>query len=192
MWFSLGFKQTISTIGQYPALILLPAFSFWTVGPMSSVLCFHGETCKSKNEDISNNLCLGKSKTVGISYLHTWINVGLTTLGQFSLACLCLPKSFWTDYDKHELRSILNCSLPFLFSVIVMILIQLLSPCKNVCFLTDRTLLDVENPFKITHFQENWQTHSRLKSKCVKFGLVPFFTFLALLIPGYFFFGVGY
>ena len=184
MWLSLGFKQTISTIGQYPALILLPAFSFWTVGPMSSVLCFHGETCKSKNEEISNNSCLGKSKTVGISYLHTWINVGLTTLGQFSLACLCLPKSFWTENDWDELLSILNCSLPFLFSVIVMILIQLLSPCKNGCLSMDRTLLDVENPFKIIHFQENWRTQSRLKSNFVKFGLVPFFTFLALSIPG--------
>lgn len=153
----------------------MPAFSFWTVGPMSS-----------SNIIISYNSCCGKSKTVGVSYLHSWINVGLTTLGQFSLACLCLPKSFWTDYDWNDFISVFVCSLPFLFSVIVMILIQLLSPCKNVCFSTDRTLLNVENPFKTTHLQENfyWYTYSRLRTNVVKFGLVPFFTFLAFSIPG--------
>ena len=147
----------------------MPAFSFWTVGPLTSA-----------NIIISNNLCCGKCKTIGVSYLHTWINVGLTTLGQFSLACLCLPKSFWTNYDKDDLITIFLCSSPFLFSVILMILIQLLSPCKNVCFSTDRTLLDVENLHTITHLKEN---HSRINTNVVKFGLVPFFTFLAISIP---------
>ena len=147
----------------------MPAFSFWTVGHLTSA-----------NIIISNNLCCEKCKTIGVSYLHTWINVGLTTLGQFSLACLCLPKSFWTNYDKDDLITIFLCSSPFLFSVILMILIQLLSPCKNVCFSTDRTLLDVENLHKNHPFERKSFPHQQ---KCCKIWTNAVFYFSSTFNP---------
>lgn len=90
------------------------------------------------------------------------MNVGLTLVGQISL-----PFIFY-DETTHHGRSvhinsgikILIISLPFLISVILLLLIQILDHRKTGCCskLTERTLLNVENIFEIIYFKELQQS----------------------------------
>ena len=74
MWASIGFKKTIKTITQFPALILTPIFSYWVFGPMESKSC--------------SNLCCRENSRLGLSFFHTWINAGLTIVGQIIFSYL--------------------------------------------------------------------------------------------------------
>ena len=63
----------------------MPAFSFWVIGPMPELLHF-AERTSTLTVTIQNSVKnWGENKKIGISYLHTWINVGLTLLCEFLL-----------------------------------------------------------------------------------------------------------
>ena len=66
---SIGIKKTLQIVIQFPALILTPAFSQWVIAPIESY-------------SFTNLFCGGSSR-LGVSFLHTWINAGITLVGQY-------------------------------------------------------------------------------------------------------------
>ena len=146
MWASIGFKETIKTITQFPALILTPLFSYWVFGPMETKSC--------------SNLCCQENSRLGLSFFHTWINAGLTIVGQIIFSYLFFD----------ILGSGIRCSSCFsyypiaiilhVFCVILLLLIHFLSQsncCNSSCCdeITQRTLLDVQNPNEVIIFEQN-------------------------------------
>ena len=147
MWASIGFKETIKTIIQFPALILTPMFSYWVFGPIESKSC--------------SNLCCRENSRLGLSFLYTWINAGLTIVGQIIFTYL------FYDILDNDLCKDNGCGFPYyaiaiilhVFCVILLLLIQFLSQC-NCCNssccdeITQRTLLDVQNPNEVILFKQ--------------------------------------
>ena len=145
MWASIGFKKTIKTITQFPALILTPMFSYWVFGPIESTSC--------------SNLCCRENSRLGLSFFHTWINAGLTIVGQIIFAYLF--------FDSLNGDGLCYCGFPIyalaitlhVFCVILLLLIQILSQynccCNSSCCneITHRTLLDVQNPNEVIVFK---------------------------------------
>ena len=142
MWASIGFKKTIKTITQFPALILTPIFSYWVFGPIESTT-----SC--------SNLCCHENSRLGLSFFHTWINAGLTIVGQIVFTYLFFDiLNTGGSFPVYALAII-----PHVFCVILLLLIQFLSQC-NCCNspccneITHRTLLDVQNPNEVIVFEQ--------------------------------------
>ena len=119
MWASIGFKKTIKTITQFPALILTPIFSYWVFGPMESKSC--------------SNLCCRENSRLGLSFFHTWINAGLTIVGQiiFTFLFYDILKQDDIGMPLYAIAIILH-----VFCVILLLLIQFLSQyncCNSSC-----------------------------------------------------------
>ena len=142
MWASIGFRKTLKTIVNFPAIILTPAFSYWVFGPVESFRC--------------PTWCRGGNSNLGVSFIHTWINVGLTVLGQVIFA-------IYTLAYRHQMLNFVVFSLPLhTLSIIMLILLQFLQKC-NCCTccttgccesITQRTLLDVDNPLEKIDFPQ--------------------------------------
>ena len=71
-----GFKNTAKLVWQYPAMILTPIFTFWTMGP--------------KKTTSTTTSCCGRWSSndmrIGVSYFYTFLNCFITMCG--SLFCL--------------------------------------------------------------------------------------------------------
>ena len=92
---------------------------------------------------------------LGVSFLHTWINVAITIAGQVSFALII---------DPHLLDAVVVLSmtvLPFqAISIIMLILVQILHRCRccgccnsDCCNpITERTLLNVDDPLEQIFF----------------------------------------
>ena len=147
MWASIGFRKTLKTVINFPAIILTPAFSYWVFGPVEAFSC--------------QTWCRGGNSRLGLSFLHTWINFTITVSGQLVFVILIEPRT--------GLINFLIFSLPFhIFGAIFLILLQFLQKC-NCCTccttgccesITQQTLLDVDNPLeKIEGKQTNNEEH---------------------------------
>ena len=167
MWTSIGFRKTLKTVVNFPAIILTPAFSYFVFGPIKSFSCPTG--CRGSNSRLGASF-------LRPSFLHTWINVGLTLLGQVIFVLIVdLSK---TDHTKGFLFVSLPLMLgqspstgtsstifsipPHILSIIMLILLQFLEKC-NCCTcctssccesITQRTLLNVDNPLEKIEFQQ--------------------------------------
>ena len=62
---SFGSKRTFKLIRNYPQLILTPAFTVFTFGPVKPIRCSITSCCKE---------CSGNGK-ITLSYMYSWINV---------------------------------------------------------------------------------------------------------------------
>ena len=160
LWTSRGFKETITIIGQFPGILLTPVFSFWVIGPISKLKCCVAETETTTN---STNSCWGNKK-IGVSYVHTWINVVLT------LSCEFLVLNFFGfAFNLVEMISGIS-SFYFWTPFYILIGLCLSSLCiiqsgehclsKFVPSLTERTLLNFDNPFEIIRLCEQRETMS--------------------------------
>ena len=120
---------------------MTPAFSYWVFGPVEAFSC--------------PTWCRGGNSRLGLSFLHSWINFTITVLGQLVFFILILPRTGLIDF--------LIFSLTFhIFGAIFLILLQFLQKC-NCCTcctagccesITQRTLLDVDNPLEKIEFQQ--------------------------------------
>lgn len=144
----------------------MPAFSFWVVGPIGKLNCLVKRTYSIETSRHVTNLCWSKHNKIGISYLHTWINVGLTLSSEFLLIGYTVNFEF-----KYYFSSIFQLQNLFLFAFVLLILaslfllclIQLLDYCNRVTErnypslfkfvpnITERTLLNFDDPFEIIH-----------------------------------------
>ena len=81
-----GFKNTAKLVWQYPAMILTPIFSCWTMGP--------------KKTNSTNKSCCGcwssNDMRIGVSYFYTFLNCLMTICG--SLFC------FFITHQKIDSR----------------------------------------------------------------------------------------
>ena len=145
MWASIGFQRTIKTIANFPAIILTPVFSYWVFGPIEGFSC--------------PTWCRGGNSNLGVSFLHTWINAGLTVYGQLMFVTIVFLNSNGDSiYIMFAVYS-LPCHI---LSIIMLILLQCLQKC-NCCTccttgcctsITQRTLLNVDNPLEKIEFQQ--------------------------------------
>ena len=144
MWASIGFQKTLKTVGNFPAIVLTPAFSYWVFGPVEVFSC--------------PTWCGGGNSRLGVSFLHTWINVGLTVLGQLIISILV-----FNENEGLIVVIFATWALPLhIFSIIMLILLQCLQKCNcSVCCttgccesITQRTLLNVDNPLEKIEFQQ--------------------------------------
>ena len=157
----------------------MPAFSFWVVGPIGKLNCLVKRTYSIETSRHVTNLCWSKHDKIGISYLHTWINVGLTLSSEFlllgyipnfefehffSLIFQLLKRLFSGHIQLGESNySLLAFVLLIPASLFLLCLIQLLDYCnritkisypslfKFVPTVTERTLLNFDDPFEIIH-----------------------------------------
>ena len=144
----------------------MPAFSFWVIGPIGKLNCLVKRTYSIETSRHVTNFCWSKHNKIGISYLHTWINVGLTLSSEFLLIGYTVNFEF-----KYYFSSIFQLQNLFLFAFVLLILaslfllclIQLLDYCNRVTErnypslfkfvpnITERTLLNFDDPFEIIH-----------------------------------------
>ena len=157
----------------------MPAFSFWVVGPIGKLNCLVKRTYSIETGRDVTNLCWSKHKKIGISYLHTWINVGLTLSSEFLLIGYTVNFEFEHFFSSifQLLKELFSGQLQLdetnyaLFAYVSLIpaslfllcLIQLLDYCnrmtktsypslfKFVPTVTERTLLNFDDPFEIIH-----------------------------------------
>ena len=85
----LGLRNTLSIIWNYPAIILSPLISHWTIGPTS----FPESSQCSLNFQHNN-----KSKFISVSFRHTWVTFLLSTLGGTVYCILCVPFKNVTNF----------------------------------------------------------------------------------------------
>ena len=147
MWTSLGFRKALKTATQYPAMIMTPAFSYWVFGPIESSL--------------KSTFCCSRTSRLGVSFLHSWINAGVTILGQIIFSLLCGGSS--RQYSGPPILNFVYFSLGFhIISVLTLALIQLLERCdKDSCCISScckstiqRTVLDVDDPSRQIFFRQ--------------------------------------
>ena len=118
MCFTVGFQKTIKAIRRFPAIILMPIVTFWVVGPATTQFL----TLK----------CYGaKNSVLAVSFLFTWINIGITITSQLILFFIYVFPLFNMnfDYDAEMCLNVLICCtlagfLLMLFSIALVLLIQ--------------------------------------------------------------------
>ena len=80
-------EKTLKTVWQFPAIFLLPAFSYWVIGPNSKLCC-----------------CGRSNKKLSVSFFHSWINILVTISGQYLLFRLMIE-----HYRLFLIRSFYSC-----------------------------------------------------------------------------------
>ena len=74
--FSIGPIKTIKMVLKFPAYLITPMFSFWTMGLVSKNLfccCFCCFDCSDTAKKYHYN-----RRLIGISFWYTWINAGIS------------------------------------------------------------------------------------------------------------------
>ena len=67
---AIGIKKTFKILTTYPAIFLMPVFSYWTIGPVKTVSTI----------TFPFNCFDYKRRYLGVSYWHTWINTLITMI----------------------------------------------------------------------------------------------------------------
>ena len=144
----------------------MPAFSYWTVGPI--------------DEYSTSKWCFGSGKELGISYFHTWINCGITMISQIFHGGFIFKHGFTGVFIFKPGKLILGhlaffgiYCLPFhVFSMIMLVLVQYLDhwKCCNKS-ITKRSLLNIDNPLE-TIFLEEKAKKGRVANYCCMITLI--------------------
>ena len=74
--FSIGPIKTIKMVLKFPAYLITPMFSFWTMGLVSKNLfccCFCCFDCSDTAKKYHYN-----RRLIGVSFWYTWINAGIS------------------------------------------------------------------------------------------------------------------
>ena len=122
---------------KFPALILTPMFSSWTVGPSGTSTACCGR-------------CNGQNNHLKVSFRQTWTNVLITTTGA---AIYCFV--FLNPRSNYELFGIIFLPIYLLGAVFPLLLLQFLDKCKKCCCtccmpcfpVLNVTTLDVDEEF---------------------------------------------
>ena len=139
---SLGMRKAFKTVINFPAMILTPAFSYWVFGPIEN----SSSCCKTT-----------RTTRIGVSFLHSWINAGVTIVGQITYYYLVGVRISVFIYLLY-----ISLGLHFI-SVLTLGLIQLLERCdKDSCCISScckstiqRTMLDVDDPSRQILFRQS-------------------------------------
>ena len=101
MLMNIGFKKTVVVFFQFPAFLLMPVFSLWTTGSVTSSFgsifpfkCNVPTTTTNKNSS---------SKRIYISFKNTCINLTITAIGSISYVVLFCDYTFkGTEFDSNN------------------------------------------------------------------------------------------
>ena len=139
----------MSAIINHPALVLTPAFSFWTYGPVRA----NGCCAYRRNEP---KICL--------SFRLTWVNTLLTVGGMVALVLISRHYSILTgESDDIDFLFLIFVGAFVPLAIICQLLVQFLDKCKwlccgclccccwkkydDCCFpMTQKIVYDTENP----------------------------------------------
>ena len=128
MWLGIGFRKTMKTLLRFPALILMPVWTFWMIGPRSQFSISKWRCLK-----LGNN-----NKTLVVSFFWTWLNACLTLLGHLIFFFIfVLPITSESTYfyrDITEMLKIILYSIPWsllILSLVLLIVLQCLDRCKQ-------------------------------------------------------------
>lgn len=157
---SIGFKKTFNLIRKYPQLIIIPAFTSFTFGPVK----FHNDS------NLRCNGCFGNK--IIVSYRYSWMNFILNGLIYFVIGyvtvenycdnslenCLKVVPKNMVFQSMWYYKFVLPILGPFflLFGIFPLILLPFLDRCTSCCNkynfcnnyilpFTKRTILDIEN-----------------------------------------------
>ena len=141
----MGFRRSASIIWKFPALLITPVFSLWTMGPInSSKQCCHWQ--------------IFKGKKLGVSYFHTWINFLFSVI-------MCFISILYLAINELYVFQLFFYSKFYLLTIILLILIQTIDKCKKCCCsqwcitnclpITNRTILDTDKMDELIVIQES-------------------------------------
>ena len=111
-----GMKRALSISKDYPALLLMPAFSIWAFGSSKKKSCLD---CKGSVE-------------ISVSFTSTLINTIITTFGMASTWFYSNTKT--QKWDK--LEPIILTFGPLLISVILVVIVACMDKCCVPCTTT--------------------------------------------------------
>lgn len=135
----LGFQKTLRLIFNYPAIILTPMMTYWTIIPVSrqnSCICTN---CLYNNE----------SKHIGVSFGCTWVNFTISSLGAIAYFLLCFPVG-------HIMLGFIYIIVFCPLSIITLAMIQKNKSCVicNCCLIkTKFTYLNVDDFSSLTDLE---------------------------------------
>jgi hypothetical protein len=111
-----GFKKALTTVRDYPSIIMLPAFSIWTYGSIEKGSCQYCQTSHQK---------------IGLSFLNSFLN-GFYTLCISAIASSILLTQYPVIFgDLNELTLIAISSLPLIvLSIILMSVVACMDKCS--------------------------------------------------------------
>ena len=115
---SIGLKGTVKTIIKFPTIIMIPIFSIWTIGPISSTKSVCGSSC-----------CNGHQK-LGVSICLTWINLFLTLAS--GLTYVMIYDDSKPGINIFGVFLLLSCPC-LAIAMIFLILLQCLDKCPGCC-----------------------------------------------------------
>ena len=110
-----GFKKALTPVRDYPAMIMLPAFSVWTYGSIEKGSC---QNCQS-------------SQKIGLSFLNSFLN-GFYTLCVSATACSILLTQNPELLASADATFILIVISPIPFIVLSIILMSVVA-CMDTC-----------------------------------------------------------
>ena len=112
---AVGFTATMSLVFEYPAMVLLPVFSYWTIGPPDTGrLCF-------KPSSRSHSV-------IGVSFFYTLLNCLMTIICSSLSIYFTIFKKSRLEVQDYYIPYII-CSATFLF--VGFLCIVILRCCKN-------------------------------------------------------------
>ena len=162
---TLGPIKVFQLISRFPAIILTPLFSFWTISGVQC--CVNGALGQAVN---SPDLNVRSDKLLGISFCHSWINAFITlcfsiggwtfTFLQSKSEVIGYSRIFWGIWDP-EYFIVICISIPlFVISALLIILFQFHEKfnkccCDSCCKIEiEFTLLDMNEMDEIIDLKE--------------------------------------
>ena len=143
MWIGIGFQKTIKTFLQFPALILMPVWTFWMIGPRSQLSILN---CRCKLG--SNN------KKLVVSFFWTWLNACLTILVQLIFFFIIVLPTITVGNKNQNIAIMCSCSVCFLMILSLFLLIALQCLIPACCGKTiQRTVYDPDEVHCITYLE---------------------------------------
>ena len=116
-----GFKNTAKLVWQYPAMILTPIFTFWTMGPKKTnstkTSCFG---CWSSND-----------MRIGVSFFYTFVNFFITISG--SLFCLLITYQKEIQHPSGNFDEIYGALIIVPFLLLLALIFTIILKCKSIC-----------------------------------------------------------
>ena len=114
-----GFKKALQTARDYPAMLVLPAFSVWTYGSMEKVSCQNCQISRQK---------------IGLSYNNTFLNSFYTLFVVVSVTTLTVSAIGYENFVRVGLNEdtfSFFLALPvFLVSIILMSFVACMDTCS--------------------------------------------------------------
>ena len=119
-----GFKKALTTVRDYPAMIMLPAFSVWTYGSIEKGSCHNCQSSQKIGLSYTNS-CLNVLYTLCVAIAATIMTVSVVGYEKFSLNLENL--TFSADYAG-------TLSLILLIPVtVVSIILMSVVACMDTC-----------------------------------------------------------